>query len=73
MKLLTVQDVADTMKVSESTVRRLIRRGLIAAYKVGDRGQLRVKEGDLDEYVESQRVLVGTGDHPHDEPLESDE
>ena len=73
MKLLTVQDVADTMKVSESTVRRLIRRGLIAAYKVGDRGQLRVKEGDLDEYVESQRVLVGTGDHPNDVPLESDE
>ena len=72
MKLLTVQEVADTMKVSQSTVRRLIRRGLIAAYKVGDRGQLRVKEDDLDEYVESQRVLVATGTDPHELPLESD-
>jgi excisionase family DNA binding protein len=61
------------MKVSESTVRRLIRRGIIVAYKVGDRGQLRVKEDDLDKYLESQRVLVGTGDDPHEVPLESDE
>ncbi len=73
MKLLTVQEVADTMKVSESTVRRLIRRGHIAAYKVGDRGQLRVKEDDLEEYVESQRVLVGNGDDTHKVRPESDE
>jgi excisionase family DNA binding protein len=73
MKLLTLQEVADTMKVFESTVRRLIRRGLIAAYKVGDRGQLRVKEDDLDKYVESQRVLVHTGDDPDEVPLESSE
>ena len=53
MKLLTLQEVADTMKVSELTVRRLIRRGLIPAYKLGDRGQFRVKEDDLDNYVES--------------------
>jgi excisionase family DNA binding protein len=61
------------MKVFESTVRRLIRRGLIAAYKVGDRGQLRVKEDDVDKYVESQRVLVHTGDDPDEVPLESSE
>jgi excisionase family DNA binding protein len=73
MKLLTLQEVADTMKVFESTVRRLIRRGLIAAYKVGDRGQLRVKEDDLDKYVESQRVLVHTGDDSDEVPLESSE
>lgn len=65
MKLLTVQEVADTMKVSEKTVRRLIKRGDLAAYKLGDRGQLRVKERDLEQYVEAQRLEV--------EPAESNE
>ena len=66
MNLLTIQEVADTMKVSEKTVRRLVKRGDIAAYKVGDRGQLRVKEQDLESYVESQRIRVGEheGEHP---------
>jgi excisionase family DNA binding protein len=73
MKLLTIQEVADALKVSESTVRRLIRRGLLVAYKVGDRGQLRMKVDELDEYVESQRVRVGSGDDPHDVRQESDE
>jgi putative molybdopterin biosynthesis protein len=58
MKLLTVQEVAETMKVSEKTVRRLIKRGDLAAYKVGERGQLRVKECDLKQYVEAKRVQV---------------
>ena len=61
MKLLTVQEVADTMKVSEKTVRRLIKRGDLTAYKVGERGQLRVKESDLNQYVEAQRVDVEAG------------
>lgn len=58
MKLLTVQEVADMMKVSEKTVRRLIKRGDLAAYKVGERGQLRIKECDLEQYVEAKRVQV---------------
>lgn len=58
MKLLTVQEVADVLKVSESTVRRLIRGGVLVAYKVGDRGQLRVEEADLEDYVGAQRVRV---------------
>lgn len=56
MKLLTVQEVADAMKVSGKTVRRLIKRGDLRAYKVGDRGQLRVNELDLEGYLEGQRV-----------------
>ena len=58
MKLLSIQEVADALKVSGQTVRRLIKRGALAAYKVGDRGQLRVKECDLERYVEAQRVKV---------------
>ena len=58
MKLLSIQEVAETMKVSEKTVRRLIKRGSIPAYKVGERGQLRVKKRDFEQYVEAQRVEI---------------
>ena len=58
MDLLTLREAADAMKVSESTVRRLVRQGSLTAYKVGDRGQLRIKRDDLERYVESQIVRV---------------
>ena len=58
MKLLSIQEVADAMGVSGQTVRRLIKRGRLAAYKVGERGQLRVKEGELERYLEARRVKV---------------
>lgn len=73
MRLLTVQEVADTLKVSEKTVRRLIKRGDITAYKVGDRGQLRVKEAELERYVDSQRVPAGETKEQRVEPTESGE
>ena len=46
------------MRISEKTVRRLIKSGVIAPYKVGVRGQLRLKEGDLERYVEARRVKI---------------
>ena len=58
MKLLSIQEVADVMKISGQTVRRLIKRGGLAAYKVGERGQLRVNERELERYLEAQRVRV---------------
>ena len=58
MQLLSIREVADAMKVSQRTVRRLVKRGDLAAYKVGERGQIRVKECDLERYVEAQRVAV---------------
>ena len=58
MELLTIQEIGDTLKVSEKTVRRLITSGHLIAYKVGDRGQLRIKQSDLEEYIEAHRVQV---------------
>lgn len=58
IKVLTIPEVAGAMKVSESTVRRLIRGGQIPAFKIGDRGQVRVKENELEHYIESQRIFV---------------
>jgi excisionase family DNA binding protein len=62
LKLLTVREVAEAMRVSEKTVRRLIKRGDLTAYKVGDRGQLRVKEVEMERYLEAQRVEVQVTD-----------
>lgn len=56
MNLLTLRDVAKILKLSESTVRRLVRAGSIAAYKVGKRGQLRVREEELECFLEKQRI-----------------
>ena len=59
MKMLTLHEVAVAMKVSESTVRRWVRGGALVAYKVGQRGQLRIREEDLERYLEKRVVRVG--------------
>ena len=47
--LLTLEEVAEILRVSVQTVRRLINDGELKAIKV--RGQLRVKQTDLDDYL----------------------
>jgi excisionase family DNA binding protein len=59
MELLTISEVALAMKVSERTVRRLIKSGDLPAYRVGGRGQLRVEMSELERYVEAHRVRAG--------------
>lgn len=68
MKLLTLREVADALQVSERTIRRLVNRGDLVGFKVGDRGQVRVKSEDLEAYLERQRVQVNgqTGTHHHE-------
>lgn len=48
MKLLTIREVADALRISVPTVRRLIRRGEIRAGKVGC--QIRVPAQALEDY-----------------------
>lgn len=68
MKLLTLREVAEALQVSEKTIRRLVSRGELVGFKVGDRGQLRVKSEDLEAYLERQRVHVcSQADAPHQE------
>jgi excisionase family DNA binding protein len=47
--MLTVEEVADILRVSTQTVRRLIDDGELKALRV--RGQWRVRREDLDEYI----------------------
>jgi excisionase family DNA binding protein len=53
-RLLTVAEVANVMRVSRMTVYRLIRRAQLKAIRVGR--NYRVRQADLDEYLESQAV-----------------
>ena len=73
MKFFSIREVADAMRVSSKTVRRLIKRGDLVAYKVGERGQLRVKESDLERYLEAQRVEVEEIPEPNTEVTEPGE
>ena len=71
VRLLTLREVADALQVSEKTVRRLVSRGDLVGFKVGDRGQVRVKAEDLDAYLEAQRVqAAGQPDANHQETSE---
>ncbi len=54
MELLTIAGVAEFLKISESTVRRLQQRRLIPFFKVG--GSIRFTKSDLVSYLEKQRV-----------------
>jgi excisionase family DNA binding protein len=52
-RVLTVAEVAGRLRVSQLTVYRLIHRGHIRAYKVG---QLwRIDQDDLEAYIQAQK------------------
>ena len=55
--LLTVREVADSMRVSTMTVYRLIRSGALPAIRVGK--HFRIRENELNAYLESQIVRGG--------------
>ena len=55
--LLTVREVAESMRVSTMTVYRLIRAGSLPAIRVGKHFRIRVR--DLDDYLEAQTFQGG--------------
>jgi len=52
MQLYTLEEVADILRVSVQTVRRMIADGELQAKKI--RGQWRVEKEVLEEYIRSQ-------------------
>lgn len=58
VRLLTVQEVADAMRVSRMTVYRLIKAGELPAIRVGR--HFRIRGADLDRYLELQTVGGGS-------------
>ncbi len=55
--LLTTEDVANFLRVDVVTVRRLVAKGELPAYKVG--GEYRFMRRELEEYVKNQRIVNG--------------
>ena len=55
--LLTSEEVADFLRVDIVTVRRLVNRGELAAYRIGN--EYRFTRVDLEEFIKSQRVYTG--------------
>ncbi len=51
---LSIADVAEMLNVSAGQIRTLIRNGELRAFQVGGRGQWRISEQDLEEYIERQ-------------------
>ena len=54
---LTVEEVAELIRVSPQTVRRMIEKGQIPGYQVGDR-VFRIKRDELMETMEEWRVRI---------------
>jgi excisionase family DNA binding protein len=52
-ELLTVQEVAKTLRVSKDTVWRLLREKRLTGYRVS--GSWRVHQDDLQKYLDSQK------------------
>jgi len=58
--LLTTEEVAEGLRVEVAMVRRLVGRGELAAYRVGDGYRFRLT--DIDKYLACQRIDAGTRD-----------
>jgi len=51
-RFLLMSDVAEQLNVSVSQVYHMVRSGELPAIKIGGRGQWRVEQRKLDEYIE---------------------
>ncbi len=55
-RLMTTEEVAELLRIDAVTVRRLIGRAELTAYRIA--GEYRVAPEDLEKFLESQRVVV---------------
>ena len=62
-RFLTLEDVADRLKVSISTVRRWVKSGDLNSLKVGNRGQYRISGEDLEEFLAETEIKPKTTLH----------
>lgn len=62
-RLLTTEEVADLLRIDPVTVRRLVARGELVAYRIA--GEYRFTPEGVESFVESQRVVIPSPDHPN--------
>ncbi|WP_310548594.1 helix-turn-helix domain-containing protein [Nesterenkonia aerolata] len=51
-KFYTLDEVAEALAISMSQMRALIKRGEIEGIQIGGRGQWRIEDAKLEEYIE---------------------
>ncbi|MCF6376749.1 helix-turn-helix domain-containing protein [Nocardioides KLBMP 9356] len=70
-RFLTLADVAEALNTSSAQVYALVRRGELPAIKIGGRGQWRVENVQLEEFI--QRMYAETREFVDQHPfVESD-
>lgn len=60
--LLTVDQVAERLKVNEQSVRRWLREGKLKGVAFGGRTGWRISEDDLQAFLDTRRFGQGTGE-----------
>lgn len=55
-RLMTTEEVAELLRIETVTVRRLIGRGELTAYRIA--GEYRIAPADLEKFLDNQRVVV---------------
>jgi len=65
-RFLTLADVADVLNISVSQVYALVRNGELEAIKIGGRGQWRVEQSKLEDYIARmyEQTKQFVADHP---------
>ena len=58
--LMTSEEVAEILHVDPVTIRRLVNKNELAAYRIGS--DYRIAPSDLQEYLQRQRIPARTGD-----------
>ncbi len=53
-RFLTLPDVCETLNITMSQTRALLKSGELEGIQIGGRGQWRVEEAKLDEFIERQ-------------------
>ncbi len=57
--IFTVQQVADQLQLSTATIYALVRRGELAAVRIGlGRGTIRIRESDVARFIETNAIQV---------------
>lgn len=57
-RLLTVQEVAQRLNLTYETVRRYVHDGRLKGVKFGNRGGWRIRERDLEAFLEANNDLA---------------
>jgi|YelNatPaOPRAMG01_1025707.scaffolds.fasta_scaffold27711_2 excisionase family DNA binding protein len=59
-RMLTVRDIAFVLNVHTNTVRRWQKKGLLQAYSIGPRGNLRFRQEDVLEFLTRSKNNLST-------------